>query len=157
MSKLNDKLHVVSELTDVNNELIPLKEMADREFTSIYGLTRMVYRPHLDTYMQVSVKKAGILACLKEQRILPLSKVEIISETLERLHKRARSRAIVEYEGDHYQRIYLPLKLSKSGKTVQKWAKIWLLQQANGKIDSQWESQVREIWPTYFLIRAIDL
>lgn len=157
MSKLDDKLHVISELTDVNNELIPLKEMADREFTSIYGLTGMIYRPHLDTYMQVCVKKAEILACLKRQGILPLSKVEIISATLDRLHKRARSRAIVEYEGDHYQRIFLPLKLSKSGKTVQKWAKIWLLQQTNGKVDSQWESQVKEIWPTYFLIRAIDL
>lgn len=154
---MDDKLHVVSELTDVNNELIPLKEMADREFTSIYGLTGMIYRPHLDTYMQVCVKKAEILACLKRQGILPLSKVEIISATLDSLHKRARSRAIVEYQGDHYQRIYLPLKLSKSGKTVQKWAKTWLLQQANGKVDSQWESQVIEIWPTYYLIRAIDL
>ena len=157
MSKLNDKLHVVSELTAVNNELIPLKEMADRELTSIYGLTGMIYRPHLDTYMQVCVKKAQILACLKRQGILPLSKVEIISATLDCLHKRARSRAIVEYEGNHYQRKFLPLKLSKSGKTVQKWAKIWLLKQDNGNVNSQWESQVRDIWPTYFLIRTIDL
>lgn len=154
---MDDKLHVISELTDVNNELIPLKEIADREFTSIYGLTGMIYRPHFDTYMQVCVKKAEILACLKRQGILPLSKVEIISATLDSLHNRARNHAIVEYEGDQYQRIFLPLKLSKSGKTVQKWAKIWLLHQANGKVDPQWESQVREVWPTYFLIRAIDL
>lgn len=94
---------------------------------------------------------------VQDQGILPLSKVELISATLDSLHKRAKSHAIAEYEGDHYQRIYLPLQLSKSGKTVQKWAKIWLLQQAKGKVDSQWESQVREVWPTYFLIRTIDL
>jgi hypothetical protein len=154
---LDGKLHVISELADVNCELIPLKEMADRELTSIYGLTGMVYRPHLDAYMQGCVKKAEILACLKRQNILPLSRVELISSALDTLHKRARSHAIIEYKGDHYQRIFLPFKLSKSGKTVQKWAKIWLLQQANGKVDLQWESQVRVVWPTYFLIRTIDL
>ena len=157
MSKLNDKLYVISELTDVNNELIPLKAMADREFTATYGLTGMVYRPNLDIYMQVCVKKAEILACLKKQRILPLSKVELISATLDSLHKRAKNHAVVEYEGDHYQRRFLPLKLSKSGKIVRKWVRIWFLQQANGKMDSQWESQLREIWPTYFLIRTVDL
>lgn len=157
MPKLNDKLHVISELTDINNELIPLKEMADREFTATYGLTGMVYRPHLDAYMLECVKKAKILACLKRQSILPLSKVEIISSALDTLHKRAKSHAIVGYEGDCYQRIFLPLKLSKSGKIVQKWAKVWLLQQVNGKVDSKWESEVKEIWPTYFLIKIIDL
>lgn len=151
------KLHVFRELTDINTELIPLKEMANREFTASYGLIGMVYRPHLDTYMQVCVKKAEILACLKNQGILPLSKVELISATLDSLHKRAKNHTVVEYEGDHYQRRFLPLKLSKSGKIVRKWVKIWFLQQANGKIDSQWESQIREIWPTYFLIRTIDL
>ena len=157
MPKLNDKLHVISELTDVSNELIPLKEMADREFTATYGLTGVVYRPHLDTYMQACVKKAEILACLKKQYILPLSKVELISATLDNLYKRARSHTVVEYKGNNYQRIFLPLKLSKSGKIVQKWAKIWLLQQINGKVDSTWESEVKEIWPTCFLIKIIDL
>jgi len=93
---LDEKLHVTSELFDVNCELIPLKEMADRELTSIRGLTGMVYRPHLEAYMQVCVKKAEILACLKRQNILPLSKVELISYTLDNLHKRARSHAIIE-------------------------------------------------------------
>ncbi|WP_440874025.1 hypothetical protein [Thalassotalea sp. PLHSN55] len=157
MSKSNDKLHVLSELTDINNELIPLKEIADRELISIYGLTGMVYRPHQDAYMQVCVKKAKILACLKRQNILPLSKVELVSAALDKMHSRAKSRAIVEYQGGHYERKFLPLKLSKSGKIVQKWAKVWLLHHTNGKIDSQWESQVREIWPTYFLISIVDL
>ncbi|WP_394174688.1 hypothetical protein [Thalassotalea litorea] len=157
MPKLNDKLHVISELTDVDNELTPLKEMADRECTATYGLTGMVYRPHLDAYMQGCIKKAEILACLKRQSILPLSEVELISSTLDSMHKGARNHAIVEYKGDHYQRIFLPLKLSKSGKTVQKWAKIWLLQQDDGKVDLQWKCQVKEIWPTYFLIRISDL
>lgn len=157
MSKLNVKLRVISELTHVDNELIPLKKMADRECKATYGLTGMVYRPHLDAYMQGCIKKAEILACLKRQSILPLSTVELISTTLDSMHKRAKNHAIVEYEGEQYKRLFLPLKLSKSGKVVQKWARIWLLLQANREVDSYWESQIREIWPTYFLIRISDL
>lgn len=148
---------MISELNDINDQLIPLKEIADRERVSIYGLTGMVYTPHIDTYMQVSIKKAEILACLKRQKILPLSEVELITIALDSLHKRAKSNAIVEYKGSNYQRRFSPLKLSKSGKVVQKWAKFWLLQLSNEKIDPSWENQVREIWPTYFLIRTIDL
>lgn len=148
---------MISELNDINNELIPLKEMADRELISIYGLTGMVYTPHIDAYMQVSIKKAEILACLKRQKILPLSEVELITMALDNMYKRARSNDIVDYKGNNYQRRFSPLKLSKSGKIVQKWAKFWLLQLSDEKIDPDWERQVREIWPTYFLIRTIDL
>jgi hypothetical protein len=157
LSKSSNKLHVISELNDINNQLIPLKEIADRERASIYGLTGMVYTPHIDNYMQVSIKKAEILACLKKQKMIPLSEVELITIALDSIHKRAKSNAIVEYKGNNYQRRFSPLKLSKSGKVVQKWAKFWLLKLSNDKIDPSWESQVREIWPTYFLIRTIDL
>lgn len=154
---MNSKPHVISELNDINNEIIPLKEMADRETASIYGLTGMVYTPHIDAYMQVSIKKAEILASLKKQKLLPLSEVELISTALDNMYKRAKNNAVVEYNGNSYQRRFSPLKLSKSGKIVRKWAQFWLLQQSNDKIDPHWESQVREIWPTYFLIRTIDI
>lgn len=155
MPKANSELHVINESDEINNKLIPLKEIADRELLSIYGLTGMVYTPHLDAYMHVSIKKAEILACLKRQKILPLSEVELISIALDNMHKRAPNNAIVNYKGNNYQRRFSPLKLSKSGKIVQKWAKFWLLQLSDEKIDPDWESQVREIWPTYFLIRTI--
>jgi hypothetical protein len=155
--KLNKKLHIMSDLTDINQELEPLKALADRELASIYGLTGMVYTPYIDDYMQVSIKKAAILACLKGQGYLPLSEVEIITAELDFMHKRARSNAVFEYKGNEYKRRFSPLKLSKSGKNVQKWAKFWLLQLPNGKVDPNWERQVREIWPSYFLIRTINM
>lgn len=145
------------ELNEINKKLNPLKEIADRELASIYGLTGKVYTPHLDIYMQTCIEKAEILACLKRQKIIPLSQVEIISATLEVLHKRVKNHTIVEYQGKKYERRYSPLKLSKSGKNVQKWAKYWLLQLPDGKVDHEWNRQVREIWPTFFLIRTIDL
>ncbi len=157
MAKLNKKLHLISELNQINNELIPLKELADRELTSIYGLTGMVYTPHIDNYMQCSIKKAEIMACLKRQQILPLSEVELISTELNKFHDKVKNHTIVSYEGSNYQRRFLPLKLSKSGKSIQRWAKFWLLQNSDGKVNSEWESQVREIWPTYFLIKTVDL
>ncbi|MBA6233734.1 hypothetical protein H4J55_13590 [Colwellia sp. MB3u-22] len=157
MSKVIPKLHIISELHDINQLIIPLKALADRERVSIYGLTGMVYTPYIDDYMQESIKKAAILACLKEQGILALSSVELISAVLEGLYKRAKNNAVVEYEGRFYQRRFSPLKLSKSGKVVHKWARYWFLQSPNGNVDPHWESEVREIWPSYFLIRTTDL
>jgi hypothetical protein len=157
LSKSNNKHHTISELHDITNQLIPLKEIADRELASIYGLTGMIYTPHIDAYMKVCIHKADILACLKRQKILPLSKVELISAALDIMHKRVKNNTTVEYNGNNYQRRFLPLKLSKSGKSVQKWAKFWLLQLPDEKIDPYWESEVREIWPTFFLIRTIDV
>jgi len=147
----------MSDLTDINQVIEPLKALADRELASIYGLTGMVYTPYIDEYMQVSIKKAAILVCLKKQGFLPVSEVEVITAELDNLHKRARSNAVVEYQGNEYKRRFSPLKLSKSGKNVQKWAKFWLLQLPNGKIEPNWERQVREIWPAYFLIRTINM
>lgn len=157
MAKIIKKLHVMSDLTEVNRELLPLKALADRELASIYGLTGKVYTPHIDEYMQVSIRKSEIVACLKKQGYMPLSEVEIISAELDELHKRARNNTVFEYKGKQYKRRFSPLKLSKSGKNVQKWAKYWLLQQPNGKTDPYWERQVRELWPTYFLIRTIEM
>jgi hypothetical protein len=157
LPKLKDKHHIISELHNINDELIPLKEIADRELASIYGLTGMIYTPHIDAYMQVCIKKAEILASLKRQKILPLSEVELISTVLDCMHKRIKNNDIVEYKGNNYQRRFSPLKLSKSGKIVLKWARFWLLQTPDGNTDIHWENQVREVWPTYFIIRAVDL
>jgi len=157
LAKVKPRLHYITELYDINKEIIPLKALADRERASIYGLTGMVYTPHIDDFMQVSIKKAAILSCLKRQGILDLSTVELTSTALDNLHMRVKNNTVVEYEGSCYQRRFAPLKLSKSGKVVQKWAKYWLLQSTNGQVDPNWESQVREIWPSYFLIRTVDL
>jgi hypothetical protein len=155
--RLVKKLHLSSELIEVNRDILPLKDLADRELASIRGLKGLVYTPHVDAYMELSIKKAEITACLKRQKILPLSEVERISAILDSEYKNARTNTLVEFSGKQYKRQFSPLKLSKSGKNVQKWAKFWLLQLSEGKNDPDWQSQVREIWPTYFLIRTIDL
>lgn len=157
MSKLSPKLHNISDLHEINEKIYPLKALADRERASIYGLTGMVYTPHIDDYMQVSIKKAKILACLKKQGIMAFTDVERISGALDFLHKRAKNNTVIEYDGHSYQRKFSPLKLSKSGKVVRTWAKYWLLQLPSGEVDPEWEFQVREIWPTYFLIKSVDI
>ncbi|WP_260679343.1 hypothetical protein [Thalassomonas sp. M1454] len=157
MPKPNNALHKLTELIAINEELIPLKKLADRELASIYGLTGTVYTPHIDAYMQVSIKKAEILACLKRQGILAISEVELITTALDALYKNVKNQAIVEYEGRRYERRFLPLKLSKSGKNVQKWAKFWLLLTSEEKVEPNWDRQVKEIWPSYFLIRKVDI
>ena len=157
MPTLKSKLYSLRELEQINESIKPLKALADRERAAIYGLTGMVYTPYIDDYMQASIKKAEILSCLKRQGLLALTEVEVISTALDLLYKRARSNAVVEYDGNSYQRRFSPLKLSKSGKVVRTWARFWLLQLASGRVDPAWESQVREIWPTYFVIKGVDI
>ena len=54
-------MYSVSDLNNINDEIRPLKELADRELKSIYGLSGEVYTPHIDTYNEVSLRRAKIL------------------------------------------------------------------------------------------------
>jgi len=157
LGKLVKQRYSSSDLAAIDIEITPLKMLADKERASIYGLTGAVYTPHIDAFMQVSVKKAEITANLKAQGIIPVSEVERISAILDVQFKGTRSNTVVEFNGEKYKRQFSPLKLTPSGKNVQKWAKFWLLQTAKGSAEAFWESQVREIWPSYFLIRHIEL
>lgn len=149
-------MYSIDDLNKINNELLPLKALADRELQSIYGLSGLVYIPHIDAYNEVSIKKAEILLFLKNNHIIPFTDVETITAQLMALYPRAKSKQLVEFEGDKYECKFLPLKLSKSGKTIRKWAKFWLRKLPNGEVDKQWEVQVKEIWPQYFILRNIQ-
>lgn len=144
------------DLDNINNELEPLKILADRELKSIQGLSGTLYTPHIDNYNDVCVKKAKILLALKKVGFIPYTDVETISATLNALHNRAKNHKIVEYDGHSYERRFSPLKLSKSGKIVRTWAKYWLKKTPEGRNDQQWQIQVREIWPEYFLIKSAN-
>ncbi|MGJ8693392.1 MAG: hypothetical protein ACSHW0_13025 [Thalassotalea sp.] len=147
----------INDLTQINEELQPLKALADREFASIYGLSGQVYTPHIDAHDQVCLKKAEILLQLKTNGLMPFTDVEIITAKLMALYQKAHNHQIVEHDGYNYECKYSPLKLSKSGKSVRRWAKYWLRKLPNDEIDRQWQSQVHEIWPEKFLIRNIHL
>ncbi len=144
------------DLNEITEQVILLKATAERELASIYGLTGLVYTPHRDAYMTACIKKSDIVNDLKSQGLMAASPVEIISSALDALHSRAQSGSVVEYLGEKYERRFAPLKLSKSGKSVRKWARFWLLHSADGKIDSKWQQQVHDLWPLYFVIRAAN-
>ncbi len=150
-------MYTLTDLHTINEELEPLKALADRELRSVYGLKGKMYTPHIDTYNTLCLKRAKISSHLKSIGALPVTEVETISAALKALHSRAKSRDIVEYEGIHYECCFSPLKMSKTGKIVRKWAKFWLKKTANGEIDAEWEKQVREIWPENFTIRNLEI
>ena len=149
-------MYSVSDLNNINDEIRPLKELADRELKSIYGLSGEVYTPHIDTYNDVSLRRAKILFGLKSNGVIPFSEVETISAKLMILYRKAKKCEVVEYNGYNYECQFSPLKLSKTGKVVRKWAKYFLKKTANGQTDEEWENQVREIWPENFIIRNDD-
>ncbi|KGJ89430.1 hypothetical protein [Thalassotalea sp. ND16A] len=157
MKESNNYMYAITDLNQINEELKPLKKLADKELISIAGLSGMIYTPHIDAYHEVCVKKAVILRSLKKNNVIACSEIETISAQLEVLHKKIKNGETVEYEKCKYQRRFTPLKLSKSGKIVQKWAKFWLKLDADDNVNQAWQMQVKEIWPEYFLIRAIDI
>lgn len=149
-------MYTLNDLHCINEAIKPLKALADREQKSIYGLTGMVYTPHIDAFNTMSVEKAKILSYLKTNNIIPLSDVETISAELMVRYRRAKNNQVVEHNGDQYECKFAPLKLSKSQKIVRKWGKYWLKHLPNGYIDKDWETQVREVWPENFIIRKAD-
>ncbi|WP_286269757.1 hypothetical protein [Thalassotalea hakodatensis] len=149
-------MYTLNDLERINQVLVPLKETADRERQAIWGLTGYIDTPHIDAYNKVCVEKARILKTLKEQNLLPYSNVEVISKVLMVKFKTAKSAQVCEYNDEQYQCRFAPLKLSKSGKIVRKWAKYWLKLLPNGSIDVPWQNEVKEIWPEYFIIRTME-
>ncbi len=155
--RFDNLMYSMSDLDKVNEELLPLKALADRELKSIYGLSGQIYTPHIDAHNEVCLKKAKILLYLKKHGVIPFTEVETTSAKLMALHNRAKNHKVVEFNGNSYECYFSPLKLSKSGKTVRKWAKYWLKKSADGKNDPNWERQIREIWPENFLIKLTDI
>lgn len=62
---------------------------------------------------------------LKDAGLLPLSEKEKVERDLDRAFPNAQSKEIVVHNGMKYQRRFLPLDKSRSGKTVKEWAKSW--------------------------------
>ena len=150
-------MFTIEDFKNINEQLKPLKELADKELKSIYGLSGMIYTPHIDAYNEVAVQRAKIARELKENKLLAITEVEKISEQLNDLFKRAKNKDIIEYKKCKYQRRFTPLKLSKSGKIVSKWARFWLKLDDEDKVNLEWQTQVKELWPEYFIIRASNM
>ena len=66
-----------------------------------------------------------IETALKEAGLIPKTEHEVLESTLDRLFPNARSKEIVEYEGQKYQRHFTPLERSRSRKSVTVWGKSW--------------------------------
>jgi hypothetical protein len=64
---------------------------------------------------------------LKRTGLLPLTAQEALENVLDKRFPRARSRETVEFEGKMYQRIFTPVRFSRSRKTVTEWGKSWKL------------------------------
>lgn len=66
-----------------------------------------------------------IESALKEAGVLPKTEHEKLESTLDRMFPNARSKEMVEYEGQRYQRRFTPLEQSRSRKSVTAWGKSW--------------------------------
>lgn len=67
-----------------------------------------------------------IESVLKMAGVIPRSEQEQIESALDRMFPSARSKEIVEYEGEKYQRCFTPLERSRSRKSVTVWDKSWV-------------------------------
>ncbi|ESY22457.1 MULTISPECIES: hypothetical protein [unclassified Mesorhizobium] len=71
-------------------------------------------------------KVREVESALKDDGTLPKSDHERVESSLDHLFPNARSKEIVEYEGQKYQRRFAPLEWSRSRKSVTVWHKSWV-------------------------------
>jgi hypothetical protein len=64
---------------------------------------------------------------LKRRGIIPYTDHELAEESLDAAFPNAQSKEVVTYNGKKYQRRFYPIEKSKTGKTVRKWGKEWVL------------------------------
>jgi hypothetical protein len=64
---------------------------------------------------------------LKRRGIIPYTDHELAEESLDAAFPNAQSKEVVTYNGKRYQRRFYPIEKSKTGKTVRKWRKEWVL------------------------------
>tara|TARA_R110000787_G_scaffold120437_1_gene231378 strand:- start:530 stop:889 length:360 start_codon:yes stop_codon:yes gene_type:complete len=65
-----------------------------------------------------------ITESLKRQGVIPYTKKELLTQKLDAVFPKARSKDIVEYEGKRFQKRFSPATKSRSGNTVYRW-NIW--------------------------------
>ncbi len=77
---------------------------------------------------EASRKVRTITAQLKKNGVLALTEYELLEQKLDVAFPKAKSREIVEFEGQTYQLRFFPLEKSRSGKTVKEWGRCWEVQ-----------------------------
>jgi hypothetical protein len=63
---------------------------------------------------------------LKSNGHLALSEHEAREKELDRVFPNAKSKEVVEYKGQKFQRKFWPLEKSNSGKNVKEWGRSWV-------------------------------
>lgn len=74
---------------------------------------------------QLVRERDAIIAHLKAQGDLPETEEERLTRRLDEAFPNARSRQVVEFEGQRYQKRFRPAEHSRSGKTVTRWDHWW--------------------------------
>jgi len=64
---------------------------------------------------------------LKASGQLALSEDEALEKELDRMFPNAKSKEVVEYKGQKFQRNFWPLEKSRSGKSVVEWNRSWVV------------------------------
>ncbi len=109
-------------LEDLEQARAELRVHSDR-FANYSGNNPNKYRSDTD---MAGMKVEMIEASLKASGVLPKSEQELLEERIDAAFPKARSKDIVEFEGQKYQLRYWPKHKSRSGK-VKEWAHGWEL------------------------------
>lgn len=91
---------------------------------------------------------------LKSNGDMPYTILEQIVDELNETFPDAKSNDKVELNGENYLKRFQPVELSKNGKSVKQYWTYWLRLNAKGTIDEDWKTDVHNLWPDMFLIKA---
>ena len=81
--------------------------------------------PYDKAAKEATAKLREIEEYLKKNGLIPYSDHELVIESLNNKYPNAQSREIVVHNGIKYRKKFIPLTLSKTGKTVKKWESTW--------------------------------
>lgn len=109
-------------IEDLNNANLELEAVAAR-WSAAYAASRA--NPFDAEARAAAEKVREIDEDLKRRGVLPYTEHKLIEETLDASYPHAQSREVVLLNGKRYRRRFYPLEKSSTGKTVQKWRKVW--------------------------------
>ena len=96
--------------------------LVEERFANYDGNNPGKWRAHINVLRSTG---RALEESLKTNGLFPLSEAETLWRRLDAAYPKARSRQVVEFEGRGYRCRFVPLEMSRSGKTVKEWSRTW--------------------------------
>ncbi|GAA0298368.1 hypothetical protein GCM10009128_16480 [Psychrosphaera haliotis] len=132
--------------TEIENEMVKYDDFDFPEGSLITKLN--------EERKSLTIERALLWRKLKSNGEMLYTNQEIIMDKLNESFPNVKSGERVELFGESYIKRFQPVELNKTGKKVKKYWPYWLRLNERRKIDESWKTNIHQMWPDMFLIKA---